>query len=192
MAAPTARIAWWKDCEPSLFGNQTIRNFLLQYRAEDHPTIVKLVASVARLEMPGCQARWLTSTPVQVMLQGILSLQDSYGLRPLPLPHLRAAVRNDHFSRILQDRLPLVQAQLEDARAALDTFAQEADSQYLWRVRAIHFVACVPNHSIGTNMTPAQEGTERSATARSSPSQAAQTGARAAGDPLPLLAPCMF
>ena len=64
----TARIAWWQDVEPSLFANATIRNFLLHYRAQDHPQIVKLV-----------------------LLQGILSLQDTYGLKPLSVPHLRCA-----------------------------------------------------------------------------------------------------
>ena len=39
----TARVAWWRDCEPALFSNQTIRNFLLNYPAEAHPTVVKLV-----------------------------------------------------------------------------------------------------------------------------------------------------
>ena len=87
------------------------------------------MAPPSKLRAPPGRAR------AQVMLQGILSLQDSFGCRALSLNHLRAAVRSDHFSRTLADRLPGVSAQLDEARAALDAFAAEADCQHAFRVR---------------------------------------------------------
>ena len=89
----------------------TCRNFLLQFGADKHQQVVKLV-----------------------LLQGILSLQDAFGPAPLSVAQLRAIVRDTHFTRTLSSRLPALQAQLMDTRSKLEDFAEEIDHHYDWQV----------------------------------------------------------